>query len=126
MTDKEKNIEGVKRSISDLNKFVPLNIRPDKYFNYIIKVEKKFKQHFKDLLENGKISKDEYDKICLKGSRPAILQGNIKIYKLVVNNLPKLRPILSAINTPGYNIAKFLILILEPFTHSEFTVIMIP
>ena len=73
MTDKEKNIEGVKRSISDLNKFVPLNIRPEKYFNYIIKVEKKFKQYFKDLLENGKISKDEYDKICLKGSRPAIL-----------------------------------------------------
>ena len=126
MTDKEKNIEGVKRSISDLNKFVPLNIRPDKYFNYIIKVEKKFKQYFKDLLENGKISKDEYDKICLKGSRPAILQGNIKIYKTVVNNLPKLRPILSAINTPGYNIAKFLILILEPLTHNEFTAIRIP
>ena len=73
MTDKEKYIEGVKRSISDSNKFVQLNIRPDKYFNYIINVEKKFKQHFKDLLDNGKIIKDKYDKICLKGSRPAIL-----------------------------------------------------
>ena len=28
----------------------------------------------------------------------------------------------SAINTPGYNLAKFLILILEPLTHNEFTI----
>ena len=34
----------------------------------------------------------------------------------------KFRPILSAINTPGYNLAKFLIPILEPLTHNEFAV----
>ena len=36
--------------------------------------------------------------------------------------MPKFRPILSAINTPGYNLAKFLIPILEPLNHNEFTV----
>ena len=36
--------------------------------------------------------------------------------------MPKFRPILSAINTPGYNLAKFLIPILEPLTHNEFTI----
>ena len=36
--------------------------------------------------------------------------------------MPKFRPILSAINAPGYNLAKFLIPILEPLTHNEFTV----
>ena len=36
--------------------------------------------------------------------------------------LGKYRPILSAINTPGYNLAKFLIPILESLTHNEFTV----
>ena len=36
--------------------------------------------------------------------------------------MPKFRPILSAINTPGYNLAKFLIPILEPLTQNEFTV----
>ena len=46
ITDKEKYIEGVKRAISDSNKFVQLNITPDKYLNYIINVEKKFKQLF--------------------------------------------------------------------------------
>ena len=122
ITDKEKYIEGVKHAISDSNKFVQLNITPDKYLNYIINVEKKFKQLFKDLLDNDKISKDEYDKICPKGSRPGILYGNPKIHKPVVNNLPKFRPILSAINTPGCNIAKFLIPILESHTHNEFTI----
>ena len=118
ITDKDKYIEGVKRAISDSNKFVQLNITPDKYLNYIINVEKKFKQLFKDLLDNDKISKDEYDKICPKGSRPGILYGNPKIHKPVVDNLPKFRPILSAINTPGYNLAKFLIPILEALTHN--------
>ena len=33
----------------------------------------------------------------------------------------KFKPIVSVINTPGYNLAKFLIPILEPLTHNEFT-----
>ena len=70
ITDKENYIEGVKRAISDSNKFVHLNITPDKYLNYIINVEKKIQQLFKDILDNDKISKTEYDKICPKGSRP--------------------------------------------------------
>ena len=41
--------------------------------------------------------------------------------KLVIKNLPKFRPILSVINTPEYNIAKFLIPILERLTHNDFT-----
>ena len=50
-TDIEKYIEGVKRTIADSNKFVQLNITPDKYLNYIINNEKKFKQIFRDLLD---------------------------------------------------------------------------
>ena len=46
----------------------------------------------------------------------------LKIHKPVLNNLPKFRPILSAINTPGYNIAKCLIPILELLTHNKFTI----
>ena len=36
--------------------------------------------------------------------------------------MPKFRPILSAINTPGYDFTKFLVPFLEPLTHNEFTV----
>ena len=46
----------------------------------------------------------------------------LKIHKPVLNNLPKFRPILSAINTPGYNIANCLIPILELLTHNKFTI----
>ena len=102
--------------------FFQLDITPEKYLNHIINVKQIFKQVLRDLLDNDKISKDEYDQICPKGSRPRILYGNPKIHKAVVNNLPKFRPILSAINTPGYNIAKFLISILESLTHNEFTI----
>ena len=41
ITDKDKQIEGVKRAISNSNKFVQLNITLDNYLNYIINVEKK-------------------------------------------------------------------------------------
>ena len=82
----------------------------------MIITEKEFKQIFKILLDNDKTSKEEYDKICPKGSRPGTLYGNSKVYKPVVNNLPKFRPILSAINTPGYSIVKFSIPVIKPLT----------
>ena len=53
--------------------------------------------------DNNKISKDELLKICPVGSRPGILYDNPKIHKSVADNMPKFRPILFAINTPGYN-----------------------
>ena len=107
--DKEKYIQGVKNVISNSSKFIPLKIPPEDYINYIFNVD-------------NKISKDELLKICPVGSRPGILYGNPKVHKPVVDNMSKFRPILSAINTPGYNLAKFLIPILETLTHNEFTV----
>ena len=88
IADKEKYIKGVKRVISDSKKFVQLNVIPDKYVNYIINTEKKFKQLSKNVLDNDKINKDEHDKIYPKDFRSGILFGNPKIHKPVVNNLP--------------------------------------
>ena len=85
-------------------------------------LRKNLESIFNNLYDNNKISKDELLKICPVGSRPGILYGNPKVRIPVVDNMPKFRPILSAINTPGYNLAKFLIPILEPLTHNEFTV----
>ena len=48
-----------------------------------------------------------------------------KFFQQVIHQesyMPNLRPVLSPIYTPGYNLAKFLIPILEPLTHNEFTV----
>ena len=64
ITDTSKYIEDVKHAISGSRKFFQLIIIPEKYLKYITNVEKKLKQLFKYLLDNDKISKDEYDKIC--------------------------------------------------------------
>ena len=112
--DKEKYVQGVKNAKSNSSKFIPLNIPPEDYINYIVNVEKKFRKLFNNLYDNSKISKHELVKICPVGSIPGIVD------KQVVDNMPRFRPIFSAINTPWYNLAKFLIPILD--THNEFTV----
>ena len=79
--DKEKYIQGVKNVISDSSKFIPLNISPEDYINYIANVEKKFRKLFNNLYDNKKISKDELLKICPVIFRPGILYGNPKFIK---------------------------------------------
>ena len=39
-------------------------------------------------MDNDKISKDEHDKTCPKGSTRGILYGSSKIHKPVVNKYP--------------------------------------
>ena len=51
-----------------------------------------------------------------------ILNGNPKVHETVVNNTPKFRPILSAMNTPTYLSAKYLKPILSQITTNEFIV----
>ena len=48
--------------------------------------------------------------------------GSCKVHKTSVENYPRFRPILSALNSPTYKFAKFLAPILKPLTTNEFTV----
>ena len=63
-----------------------------------------------------------FDTIRPVGTKPRILYGNPKVHKTVVNNSLKFQPILSAINTSTYLLAKYLNPILLPLTTNEFTV----
>ena len=58
------------------------------------------------------------------GSKPRVLYGLCKVHKKPdePNRLPPLRPILSAIGTCSYNLAKFFVPILKEFTINEYTV----
>ena len=56
------------------------------------------------------------------GSRAGWLYSSAKVHKPIIDNCPSFRPILSAIGTPTYNLAKFLVPILSPLTVNEFTV----
>ena len=50
------------------------------------------------------------------------IYGSAKVHKPIIDNCPSVQPILSAIGTPTYNPAKFLVSILSPLTINEFTV----
>ena len=76
----------------------------------------------KRLKDEGKITGKIYDKMYLRDSRPGILYGLPKVHKPVIDNSPKFRSLLSAIGTPTFKLAKFLVPILSPFTVNEFSV----
>ena len=50
------------------------------------------------------------------------MYGLTKVHKIVTDGLPFFRPILSAIGTPTYKLAKFLIPVLEPLTTNEYNI----
>ena len=56
------------------------------------------------------------------GTRPGIMYGSCKVHKATVGICPPFRPILLALNTPTYKLAKFLVPILKPLTTNKFTV----
>ena len=82
--DKGKYIQGVKNVISNCSKFIPLNISPENYINYIVNVVKKFRKLFNNLYDNNKISKDEFLKICSVGSGTGILYGNPTFHNMLI------------------------------------------
>ena len=71
----------------------------------------------KHLENESKISQKQYEIIYPKGSKPGILYGSRKVQKPVIINCP----ILSAIGTPTYKLAKFLVPILSPLAVNEFS-----
>ena len=87
----------------------------------MINLEKKIREPLKELYQLEIIDKKTYDKLCPVGSHFGILYGLAKVHKQLVNNCPPFRPILSAIGTPTYNIAKFLVPILKPLTTNDYS-----
>ena len=63
--DKYKHIQGVRNVISDSSKFIPVNIPPEDYMNYIVNVEKKFRKLFNNLYDITKSVKMTDSKFVL-------------------------------------------------------------
>ena len=53
--------------------------------------------------------RNDYKKIKPRGSSFGVLYGLCKTHKKVLHKCPPFRPILSAVKTPSYNLAKFLV-----------------
>ena len=103
----------VNEILSDTNKFIKVPLDP---FTCILKLEDKLNRLLRSLKDY--ISKDVYSLLFASGSVPGILYGLPKVHK---QNCP-IRPILSAIGTFNYNLAKFFVPILAPLTTNEYTI----
>ena len=76
----------------------------------------------KNFRDKTEISIEQYKESSPSGSRSEIMYGSAKVHKIVTDGLPSFRPILSAINTPTYKLAKFLVPMLEPLATNEYTI----
>ena len=76
----------------------------------------------KRLEKSGTLSTEQYKKIKAVGSRPGLLYGLCKVDKAITDICPPFRPILSAIGTPSYKLAKCLVCKLSSITFNEFIV----
>ena len=105
----------------------------DTLLNFALNQEKYVDQVLEKLVEYSGLT--EKNKKLLKpvSSRPGVMYGSYKAHKASVENclhfvgqLPVLVachcPNLSALNTPIYKLAKFLVPILKPLLTNEFTV----
>ena len=74
------------------------------------------------LVDSNSMSKEMCKFVKPVGTRPGIMYGNFKVHKQQVDGCPPFWPILSALQTPTYNLAQFIVLILNPLTKYEYTV----
>ena len=56
------------------------------------------------------------------GTRPGMIYGFCKVHKKFVDRWPPFRPIFSALQTPTYKVAKYLVSNLETVTTNKYTV----
>ena len=78
---------------------------------------------FKNLVDSNSMSKEMRKSIKPVGTRPGTMYRICKVHKQEeVDGCPPFRPILLALQTLPYNLAKFLVPILDSLTKNEYTV----
>ena len=104
--------------LSDTDKLKKLDVKPGNELNFLLNHEDKLVSFSKIIKKS--IGRDLYKSLSPQGSQPDIMYVSSKIYKPLVNGFPKLRPILSALNTGTYKLAKCFVPLLRHLTSNEF------
>ena len=122
--NKKDYIERLEDILGDETKFEKAKFedKENKELRYLLKMEDAIKTTLENFLAKQYISQQDFERLIPTGSQPGILYGLAKIHKKIVGNCPPCRPILSAINTPTYKLAKYLVPLLKPVTSNQFTV----
>ncbi len=112
--------------LSDETKFRKTSFCQKRHKNreldYVLEKEKEISDFLKELNDCKVITDEVYKRLKPSGSQPGVLYGLCKVHKGVSadGSPPPFRPILSAINTPSYKIAKFLTPMLSKLTKNQF------
>ena len=97
-----------------------------KYFKWSKKIWKIYFEkwrigtNFKNLVDSNSISKEMHKFVKPVGTRPGVMYGNCKVHNQQVDGCCSFRPILSALETPTYNLAKFLVPKLNTLTKNDY------
>ena len=108
--------------LSDSKKFVKSSVLDEKHLNFIIGIEKKLTKLLKELKASGTILENDCKSFKPRRSSFGVLYSLCKTHKKVLDKFPPFRPILSAIKTSSYNLAKFLVPLIQHITKNNFTV----
>ena len=122
IVDKDTYVIKMENLLSDQRKFEKVTLKNDAFLNFVVNQEKHIDTIFKNLVDSNSMSKEICKFVKPVGTRPGIMYGNCKVHKQQVDGCPPFRPILSALQTPTYNLAKFLVPLLNPLTKNEYTV----
>ena len=122
LINKSDYLDKMYNILSDSKKFVKSSVVDDKHLNFIIGIEKKLTDLLKELKASEAISETDYKKLKPRDSNFGVLYGLCKTHKKVLDKCLALRPILSAIKTPSYNLAKIVVPLIEPIIKNNFTV----
>ena len=98
----------MKKNREDGTKFEKVKIK-ESILIFLINHERRIKNYLKSLEKSGSLANDQYKKIKAIGSKPGILYGLCKVHKAIIDVFPPFRPMLSAIGTPSYELAKYLV-----------------
>ena len=121
IVDKADYLDKMENLLNDTRKFETIYLKKDGILNFAINQEKHVDNILKKLVASNSIT-DETRSLNPVWTRPGIMYGLCKVHKDIIDNCPPFRPILSAINTPTYKLAKFLVPILKSLDSNEYMV----
>ena len=96
--------------------------KKNKELDYLLDKQEEIVTLLKELKDSNVNTDTIFDNLKPCGSYPGVLYGLCKVHKGVKpgDESPPFRPILSAINTPSYKIAKFLVPLLADLTKNKY------
>ena len=120
--DKDTYIKRMKNLLSDQGKIEKITLKNGAFLNNGVNQENRIDTISKNLVISNSMSKEMHKSVKPVGTRPGTMYGLCKDHRQHVNGWSPFWQILSALQTPTYNLAKFLFPILNPLTRNEYTV----